>query len=134
MRIGKMSTMSRQCVGTQQRSRPDGHDQWQVLQRLLRDANLGEVVNACDAGREGELIFAFVYELAKCRSPVQRLWISSMTDGAIQQGFAKLRPGSSMSDLEAAARSRAEADWLVGLNSTRAMTVRLRQGGQSPLL
>ena len=111
-----------------------GADQWRVVRDLLRDEQLGEVVNACDAGREGELIFANVYELAGCRAPVQRLWISSMTDAAIRQGFDKLRPGEQMANLESAARCRSEADWLVGLNATRAMTIRMRSGSSSTLL
>lgn len=109
-------------------------DQWQVVRRLMGDASLVDVVNACDAGREGELIFAHAYQLASCQRPVQRLWISSMTDGAIQEGFARLRPGPSMQPLEDAARCRAEADWLIGLNATRAMTVRLRDSGGGALL
>lgn len=109
-------------------------DQWRVVRDLLRDPELDEVVNACDAGREGELIFANVYELAGCKAPVQRLWISSMTPAAIKQGFSALRPGASMANLEAAARCRSEADWLVGLNATRAMTVHLRDGTGGTLL
>ena len=111
-----------------------GADQWRIVRDLLRDKQLGEVVNACDAGREGELIFANVYQLAGCEAPVQRLWISSMTAAAITEGFSKLRPGARMADLEAAARCRSEADWLVGLNATRAMTLRMRTGGSSSLL
>jgi DNA topoisomerase-3 len=105
-----------------------GADQWRVVRDLLRDRDCAEVVNACDAGREGELIFAHCYELAGCEAPVQRLWISSMTDKAIRAGFAKLRDGGTMRNLEAAARCRTEADWLVGLNATRAMTIRLATG------
>jgi DNA topoisomerase III len=105
-----------------------GADQWRVVRDLMRSKDCGSVVNACDAGREGELIFAHCYQLAGCRAPVQRLWISSMTDKAIREGFAKLRPGATMANLEAAARCRTEADWLVGLNATRAMTIRLATG------
>src|SRR6185436_3758252 len=76
--------------------------------------------------REGELIFAYVYETSKAEKPVERLWISSMTKRAIQEGFAKLRPGEQMASLERAARSRSEADWLVGMNATRAASIRLR--------
>lgn len=115
--------------------RKSGRDQWKIVRKLLRDSMLAEVVNACDAGREGELIFAFAYQLAACRAPVQRLWISSMTDTSIRDGFLSLRAGASMKSLEDAARCRAESDWLVGLNATRAMTVRMRQpGGASTLL
>jgi DNA topoisomerase III len=112
---------------------PSSEDQLREVKRLLADRRFTEVVNACDAGREGELIFRYVYELAGCRLPVRRLWISSMTDEAIRQGFAALRPGSEYDRLGDAARSRSEADWLVGLNATRAVTVRHRTGGDSPL-
>lgn len=114
--------------------RKSGRDQWKVVKKLMTDPALVRVINACDAGREGELIFAFTYELAGCDAPVERLWISSMTDSAIRDGFASLRPGEQMKALEAAARSRAESDWLVGLNATRAMTVRMRSGASSALL
>lgn len=109
-------------------------DQWHVVRELLRSPELSEVVNACDAGREGELIFANTYRLARCMAPVQRLWVSSMTEQAIREGFGSLRPGSTMANLEAAARSRSEADWLVGLNATRAMTLRMRGGTGGTLL
>ncbi len=115
-------------------ARQDVADQWKIVRGLLRDKELGEVVNACDAGREGELIFSNVYRLAGCKAPVQRLWISSMTAEAIGDGFDALRPGPEMDNLEAAARCRSEADWLVGLNATRAMTLALRTGGDSTLL
>ena len=114
--------------------RKSSMDQWQVVRDLLRDGDLAEVVNACDAGREGELIFANTYQLAGCKAPVQRLWISSMTAQAIQAGFGTLRPGATMAHLEHAARSRSEADWLVGLNATRAMTLRMRDGTGGTLL
>jgi len=93
---------------------------------LLRDRRFTEVVNACDAGREGELIFRYVYELAGCRLPVRRLWISSMTDEAIGRGFAALKAGREYDALADAARCRSEADWLVGMNATRAVTVARR--------
>ncbi|MFH1465847.1 MAG: DNA topoisomerase 3 [Pseudomonadota bacterium] len=108
--------------------RKEGRDQWRVVRDQLRERGLTEVVNACDAGREGELIFAHAYELAGCKAPVKRLWISSMTDRAIREGFQRLRDGAAMRALEHAARCRAEADWLVGLNATRAMTLRLAAG------
>ncbi len=114
--------------------REGASDQWLVVRRLLRDRRVTEVVNACDAGREGELIFALAYQLAGCSRPVRRLWISSMTDGAIRQGFDRLRDGATQRPLEDAARCRSEADWLVGLNATRAMTVRMREGGGDALL
>ena len=110
------------------KARKDTEDQWRVVRDLLRDKSLGQVINACDAGREGELIFANVYSLSGCRRPVKRLWISSMTAAAIKKGFAALRDGVEMKPLEAAARCRSESDWLVGLNATRAMTVRMQDG------
>ena len=109
-------------------------DQFRVLRAQLRDGQIEEVVNACDAGREGELIFRYVYELAGARKPVRRLWLASMTDTAIRQAFKELRPGTEYDALGDAARCRSEADWLVGLNATRAMTIRCRQAGASELM
>jgi DNA topoisomerase-3 len=100
--------------------------QFGVISKLLRRDDVEQVINACDAGREGELIFAWTYEKANASKPVERLWLSSMTSGAIKQGFDTLRPASEFSRLEEAARSRSEADWIVGMNSTRAATIRLR--------
>jgi DNA topoisomerase III len=99
-------------------------EQFAVVKGLLRDPLFTEVVNACDAGREGELIFAHLYGLSGCKKPVLRLWISSLTPEAIRAGFASLRDGGSMKPLEDAARSRGEADWIVGMNATRAYSVR----------
>jgi DNA topoisomerase III len=96
-----------------------------VTQELKRD-DVDKVVNACDAGREGELIFAYLYEKAGSKKPVQRLWLSSMTKSAMTSAFENLRPADDYASLEAAARSRSEADWIVGMNSTRAATIRLR--------
>jgi DNA topoisomerase-3 len=96
-----------------------------VTQQLGRD-DVETVVNACDAGREGELIFAYLFEKARSKKPVQRLWLSSMTKAAMERAFAELRPGSEFASLEAAARSRSESDWIVGMNATRAATIRLR--------
>jgi DNA topoisomerase III len=96
-----------------------------VTQELKRD-DVDKVVNACDAGREGELIFAYLYEKAGSKKPVQRLWLSSMTKSAMTSAFENLRPADDFASLEAAARSRSEADWIVGMNSTRAATIRLR--------
>nr|MDQ3386546.1 DNA topoisomerase [Actinomycetota bacterium] len=104
-------------------------DQFSVVKSLLRDPDLTEVVNACDAGREGELIFAYLYGLSGCKKPVRRLWISSLTTEAIQAGFSNLRDGNSMKPLEDAARSRGEADWIVGMNATRAYSVRFGRPG-----
>jgi DNA topoisomerase-3 len=100
--------------------------QMNVVKRLLGRDDVDLVINACDAGREGELIFAYLYEKSGSRKPVQRLWLNSMTRTAIEAGFAGLRPGAELASLEAAARSRSEADWIVGMNSTRAATIRLR--------
>ncbi|HEV2819699.1 MAG TPA: DNA topoisomerase 3 [Solirubrobacteraceae bacterium] len=97
-----------------------------VVTRQLRRDDVDEVVNACDAGREGELIFAYLYEKARGDKPVQRLWLSSMTKKAMEDAFSSLRPASELAPLEAAARSRSEADWIVGMNATRAATIRLR--------
>ena len=100
--------------------------QLNAIHRLMKDDDIGQVVNACDAGREGELIFAYVYATASERKPVRRLWLNSMTKKAIADAFEELRPGEEMEPLEAAARSRSEADWLVGMNATRAASIRLR--------
>ena len=100
--------------------------QLKVIHKLLRRDDVDRVVNACDAGREGELIFAYIYETSGVDKPVERLWISSLTKTAIKEGFEHLRPGEQLAALEAAARSRSEADWLVGMNATRAATIRGR--------
>ena len=100
--------------------------QLKVIHKLLKRDDVTRIVNACDAGREGELIFAYIYETSGVDKPVERLWISSMTKQAIKEGFEKLRPGEQLAQLEAAARSRSEADWLVGMNATRAATIRGR--------
>jgi DNA topoisomerase III len=100
--------------------------QMNVIKRLLARGDIDSVVNACDAGREGELIFAYLYEKAGSRKPVMRLWLNSMTRAAIKEAFGELRPGADLASLEAAARSRSEADWIVGMNATRAATIRLR--------
>jgi DNA topoisomerase III len=100
--------------------------QMNVVKRQLDNDDVDLVVNACDAGREGELIFAYLYEKAGSKKPVQRLWLNSMTTEAIRSAFGELRPGADLAALEAAARSRSEADWIVGMNATRAATIRLR--------
>ncbi|MBV9714360.1 MAG: DNA topoisomerase 3, partial [Solirubrobacterales bacterium] len=100
--------------------------QMNVVKRQLGRQDLDLVVNACDAGREGELIFAYLYEKAGSKKPVKRLWLNSMTTDAIRAAFAHLRDGAELASLEAAARSRSEADWIVGMNATRAATIRLR--------
>jgi DNA topoisomerase-3 len=100
--------------------------QMNVVKRQLGRDDVELVVNACDAGREGELIFAYLFEKAGAKKPVQRLWLSSMTTTAIKDAFGRLRPREELASLEAAARSRSEADWIVGMNATRAATIRLR--------
>lgn len=95
------------------------------LKRQLHRKDVDEVVNACDAGREGELIFIYLFESAKCKKPVRRLWMQSMTKEAINLAFSKLIAGEKMKLLQDAARSRSEADWLIGINGTRAVTIRM---------
>lgn len=96
--------------------------QFNVLRKLLRSKKFDYVVNACDAGREGEAIFRRVYALAGSNLPIKRLWISSMEDAAIQQGFENLKDGVAYDNLFAASECRAKADWLIGMNGTRAFT------------
>ena len=111
--------------------------QLSVLKRLLRASDVDLVVNGCDAGREGELIFRLVYDHAfggGRGKAVKRLWISSLTDQAIHRGFASLEPGAAFDRLGDAARCRSEADWLVGLNATRALTLVTRKGGADGVL
>jgi DNA topoisomerase-3 len=100
--------------------------QMSVVTKQLGREDVGEVVNACDAGREGELIFAYLFEKAKGKKPVKRLWLNSMTTAAMKSALAALRPAQEFERLEEAARSRSEADWIVGMNATRAATIRLR--------
>ena len=98
---------------------PDKKKQFKTLKELMHRADVSEVVNACDAGREGELIFRFVYNQAGCNKPIRRLWISSMEDAAIKAGFADLKDGRDYDPLFASALCRAKADWLIGINATR---------------
>ncbi len=100
--------------------------QMSVVTRQLGRDDVHDVINACDAGREGELIFAYLFEKAKSKKSVRRLWLSSMTKSAMERAFSELRPASEFASLEAAARSRSESDWIVGMNATRAATIRLR--------
>jgi DNA topoisomerase-3 len=108
---------------------PKTRGQFAVVKKLMRETSVTGIVNACDAGREGELIFAYLYELAGCKKPVRRLWISSLTPEAIREGFASLREGAGMKPLEDAARSRGEADWIVGMNATRAYSTKFGRPG-----
>ncbi len=103
--------------------RSDKQKQFKTLSGLMAREDVTEIVNACDAGREGELIFRTVYTLAKCHKPVKRLWISSMEDEAIREGMAHLKDGAEYEGLYHAARCRAKADWLVGINATRFFTL-----------
>ncbi|WP_277668592.1 DNA topoisomerase 3 [Caproiciproducens galactitolivorans] len=103
-----------------------GKDKWKqfdILRTLMRRDDVSEVINACDAGREGELIFRTVYCMAGCSKPMKRLWISSMEDEAIRQGFADLKPGRDYDGLHQSALCRSKADWLVGINATRLFSV-----------
>ena len=97
----------------------DKGKQFKILKDLMHRADVSEVVNACDAGREGELIFRFVYEMAGCKKPFTRLWISSMETGAIKCGFENLKDGRGYDALYHSALCRAKADWLIGINATR---------------
>jgi DNA topoisomerase III len=99
-----------------------------VLRKLIKDKNVADIINACDAGREGELIFRYIIQYAGTKKPIMRLWLQSMTTEAIREGFARLRSDAEMQPLASAARSRNEADWLVGINATRAFTLRLSGG------
>lgn len=98
-------------------------DTFQNLKRLMERPDVTELVNACDAGREGELIFRLVYEAAGCTKPFSRLWISSMEDAAIREGFAELRPGGDYDPLYQSALCRQKADWLIGINASRLFSV-----------
>ena len=98
-------------------------DAFQNLKRLMERPDVTELVNACDAGREGELIFRLVYEAAGCSKPFSRLWISSMEDAAIREGFADLRPGGDYDPLYQSALCRQKADWLIGINASRLFSV-----------
>ena len=97
--------------------------QFHVLQSLMERSDVTELVNACDAGREGELIFRLVYKTAGCSKPFSRLWISSMEDAAIREGFANLRPGADYDPLYQSALCRQKADWLIGINASRLFSV-----------
>ena len=98
---------------------------FQDLKKLMARKDLDGIINACDAGREGELIFTYIYEAAKCKLPRQRLWMSSMTPESIRQAFASLKSQDEMVSLQDAARCRSESDWIVGINGTRAVTSRM---------
>jgi DNA topoisomerase-3 len=101
-----------------------------LLKRLMKRDDVTSLINACDAGREGELIFRYIVKLAGCAKPIERLWLQSMTPASIRDGFVHLRPGSELEPLASAAVCRSESDWLVGINGTRALTAfNSRNGG-----
>jgi len=100
-------------------------DRFGQLKKLLARKDIDQVINACDAGREGELIFTYIYQLTKSKLPVKRAWMQTMTTGGIQEAFKNLRDGSQLSGLADAARCRSESDWLIGINGTRAITKRM---------
>jgi DNA topoisomerase-3 len=107
-----------------------GADRLNLLLRLLKRKDVDALINACDAGREGELIFRYIVQHARVKKPIQRLWLQSMTPASIRDGFAELRADREMLPLADAAKSRSEADWLVGINGTRAMTAfNSKEGG-----
>lgn len=102
---------------------PGKEEQFNTLKSLMERPDVEELVNACDAGREGELIFRLVYDMAGCNKPFSRLWISSMEDTAIREGFENLKPGAAYEALYQSALCRQEADWLIGINATRLFSV-----------
>jgi len=102
---------------------PATKQQFAVIKGLMKSAEVSDIICATDSAREGELIFRYIYQMAGCKKPVRRLWISSMTDAAIQQGFADLKPASYYDSLYESARCRSEADWLVGMNASRAFSL-----------
>jgi len=103
---------------------PKTSKQLNLLKKMLNSKEVDQVICATDSGREGELIFRYIYQWAECDKPVKRLWISSLTDAAISDGLAKMKDGAEYDNLFASARCRAEADWLVGMNATRAYTIK----------
>lgn len=103
----------------------DSKERFNAVKKLLARKDIDQVINACDAGREGELIFAYLYQLTKCKLPVKRAWMQTMTTGGIQEAFKNLRDGEKLKGLEDAARCRSESDWLIGINGTRALTKRM---------
>jgi len=103
---------------------PKTAKQLKLLEKMLNSREISQVICATDSGREGELIFRYIYQWANCDKPVKRLWISSLTDAAISHGLANMKDGEAYDNLFASARCRAEADWLVGMNATRAYTIK----------
>jgi len=103
----------------------DSKKKFDDLKKLIARKDVTQLINACDAGREGELIFSNIYQITKCKKPFQRLWLQSMTTEAIREGFQRLRPSAELKGLADAARCRSESDWLIGINGTRALTKRM---------
>jgi len=103
---------------------PKTRSQFSIVKRLMNSKEIASLICATDSGREGELIFRYIYQMAGCQKPFERLWISSMTDEAIRAGFDSLKPGAAYDALYESARCRSEADWLVGMNASRAFTLR----------
>ena len=103
---------------------PSSRDQYKVVKDLINAPETASVICATDAGREGELIFRYIYEKSGCTKPIQRLWISSMTDEAIAEGFRTIQPGEKYLGLYRSAQCRSQADWLVGMNASRAFTLK----------
>ena len=103
----------------------ESRERFNQLRKLLARKDVSQVVNACDAGREGELIFTYIYQLTRCRLPVKRAWMQTMTAEGIREAFRNLRDGAKMVPLAEAARCRSESDWLIGINGTRALTKRM---------
>lgn len=99
-------------------------DQYKIVQSLMNQAETDRVICATDAGREGELIFRYIYRMCGCTKPISRLWINSMTDEAIAEGFRTIQPGERYEGLYRSAQCRSQADWLVGMNASRAFTLR----------
>ena len=103
---------------------PQTKSQFSIVKKLINDKETDSLICATDAGREGELIFRYIYEKAGCKKPFRRLWISSMTDEAIREGFREIREGKDYDGLYESARCRSRADWLVGMNASRAFTLK----------
>src|SRR5947199_117191 len=107
--------------------------QFKIIKELLARNDINKVVNACDAGREGELIFDLVFKLSKCKKPVERLWLSSLTVDEIIKGFKSLKPAQNYKGLRDSSYARQQADWLVGINSTRIFTIKAKDVGHNDL-
>ena len=114
--------------GLKPRTDKGAGEKYNQLKKLLNRKDVSTVINACDAGREGELIFTYIYEMAGAKTPYKRLWLTSMTPDSIKESFRKLRTSAEVKPLCDAARCRSESDWLVGLNGTRAVTLRMFGG------